>query len=150
MGLQGASDECIFHRGARGYSVAYAKGRRLHLPVKQRFTAELITWVRIPPCAKAYRQEVLELPHQRRKKMRVQKHPLQAISALTKDAISRQRGATQSAISFQPCLKTDTVTNENAAKMLSPQYDRPTQIISRKIGMSDRNDFNTFKEEYIL
>ena len=53
MGLQGASDECIFHRGARGYSVAYAKGRRLHLPDMQRFTAVFFTWVRIPPCAKS-------------------------------------------------------------------------------------------------
>ena len=62
--LQRASDECIFHRGARGYSVAYAKGGRLHLPVKQWLTADF-TWVRIPPCAKSVSPGGLELSHLR-------------------------------------------------------------------------------------
>ncbi len=63
MNLQGAFDECIFHRGARGYSVAYAKGGCLLLPDMQRFTADFFRGFESHRAQKAYRQEVLDLFH---------------------------------------------------------------------------------------
>ena len=113
MSLQGASDECVFHRGARGYSVAYAKGGRLHLPVKQRFTAELITWVRIPPCAKSVSPAVWNCLI-RDAKMTV--HEEKSLCARTllfencyHSAKAEELRLSATAMQKSPCLKTDTV-----------------------------------------